>query len=142
MVGPSCSASSLPQSTSSRQAFSRRPSSAALRFAQTLPCPPAISLDRGGPPPSEKQASHALSPIRSNTTVHSNQTTAHAMGSHTPRSPPPSSSPACERPSRDLPTFPPSSRTHRSTICLLSLQSLASCPPQVRRKSSTLRSSC
>src|SRR5215469_11538807 len=80
------------------------------------------------------RASHVLSPIRSNTTAHSNQTPAPSKGSHTPRSLPLFSSPTSARPSRHSPAFPPSSRTHRSRAAPLSLQSLASCPPQVRRE--------
>src|SRR4029077_3476546 len=120
--------------TSSLQAFSRRPHSAALHFARTSPCPPAVSRDREEPLRGEMQASHVLSPIRSNTTAHLNQTTAPSMGSHIPRSPPPFSSPTRALPSRHPPAFPPSSRTHRSTPAPLFLQSLESCPPQVRRE--------
>src|SRR5262249_19237844 len=54
--------------------------------------------------------------------------------SHTPRSPPLFSSPKSARPSRHPPAFPPSSRMYRSTAAPLSLQSLASCPPQARRE--------
>src|SRR5215468_10810201 len=115
MADPSCSTLPPPQSTSSRQAFSRRPSSAALRFARTSPCLPAVSRDREEPLLGEMQVSHVLSPIRSNTTAHLNQTTAPSMGSHILRSPPPFPSPTCAPPSRHPPAFPPSSRTHRST---------------------------
>src|SRR5512146_420156 len=50
-VGPSDSASPLRQSTSSLQAFSRRPCCAVGCCARTSPCPRAISRDREGPLP-------------------------------------------------------------------------------------------
>src|SRR5690348_9655414 len=127
----SCSTSLLPQSTSSLPAASRPPRFSALRYAHLWPSPRAIFRDPEASLPAGMPASHVLSEARRRRVARWNQTPESSMDSRTPRTPPQSSSPAPAPLSPLPPAFPPSSRTRRSTTARGSLQSSASCPPQV-----------
>src|SRR5690349_1747358 len=129
----SCSTRKPPQATSSLPAASHPPRFSALRYARLLPSLRAVVPDPEASLPAGMPASRVLSRARRRRVARWNQTPESSMDSRTPRTPPRSSSPVSAPLLLLPPAFPPSSRMRRSTTARLSLQSSASCPPQVRR---------